>query len=90
MLATGGIRWLAVGDDAVAFVRESADEAVLVFAARAATTLSFEAAALSRSDVATAVFGDAGLATSDGLVTLSATAPTFAVWTLPGVATPAW
>ena len=26
VLATGGIRWLAVGDDAVAFVRESADE----------------------------------------------------------------
>ena len=47
VLATGGIRWLAVGDDAVAFVRESADETLLVFAARAAATLSFGAAALS-------------------------------------------
>ncbi|MCD2443448.1 glycoside hydrolase family 13 protein [Agromyces sp. SYSU K20354] len=97
VLATGGIRWLAVDDDAVAFVRESADETLLVFAARAASTLSFESAALSlepgallRSDAATAMFGDAGLATSDGLVTLSATGATFAVWTLPGVAAPAW
>ena len=47
VLATGGIRWLAVGDDAVAFVRESADETLLVFAARAASSLSFGAAALS-------------------------------------------
>ncbi|GAA1809377.1 alpha-amylase family glycosyl hydrolase [Agromyces neolithicus] len=97
VLATGGIRWLVVGDDAVAFVRESADETLLVFAARAAATLSFESAALSvgsalpaRSDVAAAVFGNAGLEASDGLVTLSATGPTFAVWRLPGVAAPAW
>ncbi|GAA1769823.1 glycoside hydrolase family 13 protein [Agromyces humatus] len=97
VLATGGIRWLAVGDDAVAFVRESAEETLLVFAARAASTLSFETAALplgsalsARSDAAAVAFGDAGLATSDGSTTLSATGPSFAGWVLPGVSTPAW
>ena len=90
VLSTGGIRWLVVGDDAVAFVRESADETLLVFAARAAATLSFQVTAVSGADAAAPVFGDGSLEASDSLVTLSATAPTFAVWALPGVAAPSW
>ena len=35
VLATGGLRWLEVGDDALLFVRESAEECLLVLAARA-------------------------------------------------------
>ncbi|SFR69195.1 alpha-glucosidase [Agromyces sp. CF514] len=86
VLATGGIRWLAVGDDALAFVRESADATVLVFAARAAAELSFDAAALvggaSAVVAATVLFGDAGLAASDGAVSLTADGPAFGVWGL--------
>jgi alpha-glucosidase len=33
-LATGGLRWLHVGTDALAFVREHPDESVLVVVAR--------------------------------------------------------
>ena len=40
----GGIRWLHVSDDAVAFVRESAEECVLVVAARAITVIDLGAA----------------------------------------------
>lgn len=90
VLATGGIRWLAVSDDAVAFVRESADETLLVFAARAASTLSFETAALPGADAAAPVFGNVGLEASDGQVTLSADGPAFTVWSLAGVAAPRW
>lgn len=94
VLATGGIRWLAAGDDAVAFVRESAEASVLVFAARAGATLAFDAAALgvpsSAADAASAVYGDARLAASDGLVRLESDAPSFTAWLLPGVASPAW
>ena len=97
VLATGGIRWLAVGDDAVAFVRESADESVLVFAARAAATLSFDAVSLgvelgelSAADVAAPLYGTARVAASAGLVTLETDEAGFAAWTLPGISAPSW
>ena len=90
VLATGGLRFLAVGDDAVAFVRESADEQLLVFAARAAATLEVPAAAMVGSDAAAPVWGGARLEASDGLVRLSAAGPAFAVWRLAGVAAPIW
>ncbi|MGW9629506.1 glycoside hydrolase family 13 protein [Agromyces sp. NPDC055520] len=97
VLATGGIRWLAVGDDAVAFVRESVDETVLVFAARSAARLDIDAAAigagpgdLSAADVAAPLFGSVRLAASAGRLTLETDAAGFAAWTLPGVSAPPW
>jgi len=91
VLATGGIRWLAVSDDAVAFVRESAEASLLVFAARAAARLTVAPGALAAAagpDAATRVFGDAGLTASERGVELTAEGPEFAVWALPGVAVP--
>jgi alpha-glucosidase len=101
VLATGGMRWLAVDGDAVAFVRESATECVLVFAARASASVSFAAAAVGAADefgadaahapdVATRLHGMARLAASDGLVHLIADGPSFAAWLLPGVDAPPW
>ncbi|MBT2500586.1 glycoside hydrolase family 13 protein [Agromyces sp. ISL-38] len=90
VLATGGIRWLAVGDDAVAFVRESADERLLVFAARGAATLALAPESVWATDAATPLFGDARLEASAGLLALSAAGPTFAVWQLDGVTAPDW
>lgn len=90
VLATGGIRWLAVDDEAVAFVRESAEECVLVFAARAAATLVPPTGALPRANAATALFGEARLEASDDLVHLTADGPSFTAWQLPGVDSPAW
>jgi alpha-glucosidase len=93
VLATGGIRWLAIDDEAVAFVRESADECVLVFAARSSATLGLPAGAvgaMGATDAATALFGDARLEASDGLVHLESDGPSFTAWRLPGVDAPAW
>ncbi len=92
VLATGGIRWLAVEDDAVAFVRESGTESVLVFAARAGGSLSFAASTLDTNvtDDATHLHGSGRLAASDGLMHLSADGPSFAAWLLPGVDAPPW
>lgn len=90
VLATGGIRWLAVEDDAVAFVRESASERVLVLAARAAATVGFDASALPDADVAARVYGDGRLAASDTAITLSTDGAAFTAWRLPGVDAPAW
>ena len=93
VLATGGIRWLAVDEDAVAFVRESATECVLVFASRGSASASFAAAAVAMGggrDAATRLHGSARLAASDGVVHLSADGPSFAAWLLPGVDAPVW
>jgi alpha-glucosidase len=90
VLGTGGLRFLAVGADAVAFVRESAAEQLLVFAARGATALELPEAALVGADAAAPVWGDARLEASDGLVQLSTAGPAFAVWRLDGVAAPPW
>jgi alpha-glucosidase len=56
VLATGGLRWLRVDDDSLLFVRESAQESLLVFASRAG------AAAIELPDGAVALYGDVAAA----------------------------
>ncbi|WP_240948630.1 glycoside hydrolase family 13 protein [Microbacterium salsuginis] len=89
-LATGGLRWVHVDDDTAVFVRESADETLLVLAATGEADAELTAAALPRAAAAEVLFGDATLAVAvDGAVLLSADGPAFAVWSLPGVEVPA-
>lgn len=89
-LSTGGLRWLAVDADAVAFVREDAGASVLVLAARGATSLLLAPAALIGASAAERVFGDARLhVEADGSVRLDVEATTFTAWRLPGVTAPA-
>jgi alpha-glucosidase len=88
-LATGGLRWVHVDDDTVVFVRESADETLLVLASKGDADAVVPAGALPGAAAAEAVYGDATLAVGDdGSVLLSADGPAFAVWALPGVAVP--
>ena len=90
VLATGGLRWVHVDDVSVAFVRESADESVLVVAARGDIDAELAPGALPGASEAVALYGDATLAVADdGSVLLSAEGPAFAAWLLPGVAVPA-
>lgn len=79
----GGIRWLHVSDDAVAFVRESAEECVLVVAARAITTVDLGS---ELPDDAQPIEGE--VAWADGRVAIPG--PTFAAWQLPGPTLPDW
>jgi alpha-glucosidase len=79
----GGIRWLHASDEAVAFVRESAEECVLVVAARGITTIDL---GLELSDDARLIEGS--VAFESGRVAI--TGPTFAAWRLPGVSLPEW
>ena len=94
VLATGGLRWLHVDDHAMVFVREGADETVLVLAARGDVDVELEPAALAGADSAVAIAGRASLALAAdagrrGRVRLAAAGPVFAAWSLPGVAAPA-
>ncbi|MEO8527697.1 MAG: glycoside hydrolase family 13 protein [Pseudolysinimonas sp.] len=82
-LQTGGIRWLHASDDAIAFVRETAEESILVLAARAATTVELghelPAEAELIEGAATRTYG-----------TVSTEGAAFLVWKLPGVTAPEW
>jgi alpha-glucosidase len=99
-LATGSLRWLHVGDDALVFVRELERETVLVLAARDDADI-----ALDGIDASTAVrlIGDADLrvdaradSRADATVAsgvaarIQSTGMTFTVWALPGIDTPAF
>ncbi|WP_102191644.1 glycoside hydrolase family 13 protein [Microbacterium aurantiacum] len=89
VLGTGGLRWAHVDDAAVVFVRESADESLLVLATREGVDAALPAGALPGAAAAQALFGDATLAVaSDGSVDIVAEGPAFAVWSLPGVVAP--
>jgi alpha-glucosidase len=89
VLSTGGLRWLHLDDEVVAFARESADETVVVLASRGDVDIELPAGALAAASEATALYGDATFGVSeDGAVVITADGPAFAAWSLPGVATP--
>ncbi len=88
VLATGGFRWLHVEDAGVVFVRESAQETLLVLAARGDLAVDLLPGALPDGE-ARAVFGTAELgARVGGGHRIAASGPAFAVWSLPGVVVP--
>ncbi len=88
-LGTGGLRWLHVDDECLAFVRESESETVLVLAARGDVDIELPPGALTGTAAAEALIGDATFAVSEGgAVALAADGPVFAAWALPGVAAP--
>lgn len=81
-LQRGGLRWLAIGDDALTFLREAPGETVLVHAARA----SHAPVRLPVAVVGAELEGLAGTAdlraSSDGTITLPAYGPGFGMWRL--------
>ena len=88
-LATGGLRWVHVDDGALVFVRESAEESVLVVAASGALHVALPAALLPGAAAASALAGKAALSVdADGGVRLDADGPVFAAWVLPGTVVP--
>jgi alpha-glucosidase len=87
-LREGGFRWLHIDDETVLFVRETAEESVLVLASRGDVDLGLTAPALAAAG-AEALFGEATLAVAtDGSVDLAADGPVFAMWRLAGVDVP--
>ena len=84
----GGMRWLHVGDDALAYLRESADGSVLVFAARAGETVTLSRQAFRGADAAELLFGRAELTASAESIRLVSDGPSFTVWAVPGINLP--
>ncbi|MHB1172218.1 MAG: glycoside hydrolase family 13 protein [Lacisediminihabitans sp.] len=94
-LNSGGMRWLHVGDDVLVYIRESADESVLVVAARADFDVTLPVGAAPspepvalRKGTQGALFGDAAFEpTADG-IRLAGHGPSFTAWELPGASAP--
>ena len=86
-LNEGGVRWLHASEDVLVYVRESAEECILLVAARDDFDLSLEANAVA--GIAERLFGS-GVAEFDpaiGLV-LRGRGPSFSAWLLPGIQLP--
>lgn len=99
-LGTGSLRWLHVGDDALVFVRELADETVLVLAARDDADIAVDGI---NAGAAVRLIGDAelavdarGEAVADGTrqtgpaARIRSTGMSFTAWALPGIDAPAF
>ncbi|CAN7225155.1 glycoside hydrolase family 13 protein [Arthrobacter sp. LjRoot14] len=95
-LTEGGIRWLHADGDALAYIRETAESAVLVFVARASARADLPAGALSPAQNA-ALAADPAFCTGDlrtdaadrsAGIRISAGEAAAAVWVLPGTRTP--
>ena len=82
----GGIRWLHVGEDVLVFVREAAEESVLVVAARAAVDVTLATDAVAGSPET--LYGQVAASASAGRLHLSTTGPAFGAFALPGVELP--
>lgn len=90
-VSEGGMRWLLADGDVLAFVRESAEESILLIATRAAATVALEDLGLDAGSAdalrAAPAFSVGELAaTAEGL---ELSGPGVFVWRLPGVAVPA-
>jgi alpha-glucosidase len=84
-LRRGGLRWAHAQGDALAFLRESDRQRLLVLAARAETgPLRLPTGALGLAGEAPTIYGDADplRPDPDGFVTLPGDGPTFQVWQL--------
>ena len=85
------MRWLHVGPDVLVYVREDADESILVVAAREAYDLTLPPGLVSRpGSETTALAGEGTLQDSESGIRLTGAGPSFTAWRLPGVALPAF
>jgi alpha-glucosidase len=84
VLNTGGVRWLHASDDVLVYIRESADDCILLVAARDDYELSLEANAIAGTPVSLFGAGAAQFDPAVGLV-LSGKGPSFTAFALPGI-----
>ncbi len=84
-LRRGSLRWLAVGDESLCYLRETADQALLCLATRAdaeALTVSSAALGLAAGAVLRPVYGAAAdlCVADDATLTLRGQGPSFSIW----------
>ncbi|PFG29208.1 glycoside hydrolase family 13 protein [Paramicrobacterium agarici] len=80
----GGMRWVHVSDDALAYVREDGDESLLIVAARADVGIDLPAEVIPAPDAVEQLFGGLVLSTEGDSIRISGTGPDFSVWQTAG------
>jgi alpha-glucosidase len=87
----GGMRWLHVSPDVLVYVREDANESILVVAARAAYDLTLPPGLVSTpADGVAPLVGSGSLRDGQSGIHLTGAGPSFTAWRLPGIALPAF
>ncbi|MEM9651743.1 MAG: glycoside hydrolase family 13 protein [Actinomycetota bacterium] len=81
-LRRGGFRWVHTEPEAIVFLRETADQRLLIRTARAETEPLNLSATLLRSTGATAVFNASDLSPVDGGLVIPGDGPTHQIWEL--------
>ncbi|WP_167132531.1 glycoside hydrolase family 13 protein [Paramicrobacterium chengjingii] len=81
----GGIRWVHVSADVLAYVREDASQSLLVVAARANVEVELPIETIPTPDAAEQLFGSLDLAAGTDSIRISGSGPAFAVWRTAGV-----
>jgi alpha-glucosidase len=90
-LRRGGLRWVHVDADRIAWLREAQEESILVLLARAGggpITLSAPLLGLDEGSQARNVYGGATLSAHAGLAVLPGDGPMVQMWELPGLRGP--
>lgn len=83
-LRSGGLRWVHAGDDAIAFLRETAEERILVLLTRAPWSgIALPASVLPPGGRAEALYGDGLLAAGPERAILAADTAGAWIWRLP-------
>lgn len=83
-LNDGGLRWVHVGDDALAYVRESADATLLMVAARGDVDVTLPAHTIPEGDIVS-LFGELVLEREGDGIRITGSGPAFSVWQTRGV-----
>jgi alpha-glucosidase len=95
-LSRGGMRWLHVDRDVLAYVREDAAESILVVASRREVRLRIPFDSVAGAESARQLFGEATLTVTEPVeeddggirIASASSGPSFTAWQLPGVAAP--
>ncbi|MES2093149.1 MAG: glycoside hydrolase family 13 protein [Actinomycetota bacterium] len=82
----GGMRWLHAGREVLVFIRETAEESILVIAARGAYDISLPAHAFA--GMPRPLYGHATASRGEAGIRLSGSGPSFSAFALPGVEVP--
>ena len=77
-LINGGLRWVAVGDDYIAYLRESKKEAVLVFISRSAIATRIDLRSYGYT-IAKTLYGERGNGT---ILSINSKSATSGIWLL--------
>lgn len=78
----GGLRWVIAADDALGYLRETADERILVVVSRSPRSGALSPASLLRGGQAETLYGETDLGVAGGALVIPGDGPGVGIWRL--------